>query len=108
MTTITFVLAPILTLNLAESVARFPLDEGADAGRITTVGVTVLALSSVVGLLIMPVSQLFESVADYAVLIYRTASPPRRSPCRSASYAARRSCVRWRSPIFATLPDRAS
>ena len=68
-TTITFVLAPILTLNLAESVARFPLDEGADAGKIMTVGVAVLALSSVVGLLIMPVSQLFESVADYAVLI---------------------------------------
>lgn len=69
-TTITFVLAPILTLNLAESVARFPLDEGADAGKIMTVGAIVLVLSSVVGLLIMPVSQLFESVADYAVLIY--------------------------------------
>ena len=69
-TTITFVLAPVLTLNLAESVARFPLDEGADAGKIVTVGALALILSSAVGLLIMPASSLFDSAADYAALIY--------------------------------------
>ena len=68
--TITFVLAPILTLNLAESIARFPLDEGANAGNIMMIGVFVLIMSSVVGLFILPISSLFESVADYAVLIY--------------------------------------
>lgn len=69
-TTITFVLAPILTLNLAESVVRFPLDEGADAGKIMTIGMTALVLSSTVGLVIIPVSSLFESIAEYSVLVY--------------------------------------
>lgn len=43
--TVAFVLMPVFTLNIGESVMRFDLDEGADYDRIMSVGIVFLLLS---------------------------------------------------------------
>ncbi len=69
-TTISFVLAPMLTLNLSDAVMRFPLDKKGNDNQILTVGIAALVFAYVVGLLMIPMAQLSPDVSDFAVLMY--------------------------------------
>lgn len=69
-TTITFVLAPILTLDLSDAVMRFALDKGCDHDKILTVGLVATAFAAIAGLLMVPAISMFDSLTQYAVLTY--------------------------------------
>ena len=68
--TIGMVLVPLLTLNIGESVMRFALDKDADCDKIMSTGITILIFGAIIGLLILPIANLFESVSDYSIYIY--------------------------------------
>lgn len=69
-TTVTFVLAPMLTLNLSDAVMRFPLDGDSNPDRIISVGLFAIACATGVGLLVIPAASLFPSIAEYSVFMY--------------------------------------
>lgn len=69
-TTVVFVLAPILTLDLSDAVMRFCLDKDADYRKILTVGLATLLFAAVAGLLMLPAAGAFESTSSYAPLMY--------------------------------------
>lgn len=68
--TICLVLAPILIMNISESVMRFSLDKDADHVEIMSVGYVYFSIAIILGLLIVPTSKLFESVSNYSWYIY--------------------------------------
>lgn len=68
--TIGMVLVPLLTLNIGESIMRFALDKDADCDKIMSTGITILIFGAIVGLLILPIANLFESVSNYSIYIY--------------------------------------
>lgn len=69
-TTICSVLAPIIILNIGESVMRFSLDREADYSKIMSIGIFVYIFALVVGLLIFPVNSRFEETSKYSMYIY--------------------------------------
>lgn len=69
-TTVTFVLAPILTLDLSDAVMRFALDKGCDHNKILTVGLVATAFAALAGFLMIPAITMFGSLSRYAVLTY--------------------------------------
>ena len=68
--TIGMVLVPLLTLNIGESIMRFALDKDADCDKIMSTGITILIFGALIGLLILPIANLFESVSNYSIYIY--------------------------------------
>lgn len=64
------VLVPLLTLNIGESIMRFALDKDADCDKIMSTGITILIFGAIIGLLILPIANLFENVSDYSIYIY--------------------------------------
>ena len=68
--TIGMVLVPLLTLNIGESIMRFELDKDADCDKIMSTGITILIFGAIIGLLILPIANLFESVSNYSIYIY--------------------------------------
>lgn len=68
--TVCSVLAPILILNISESVMRFSLDKDADYSKILNIGVLVYGISIILGLLIFPINSMFKITADYSIFIY--------------------------------------
>ena len=68
--TIGMVLVPLLTLNIGESIMRFALDKDADCDKIMSTGITILIFGAIIGLLILPIANLFENVSDYSIYIY--------------------------------------
>lgn len=68
--TISTIAVPILTLNISESVMRFNLDKGVDRNKITKIGIVILLIGMLVGIVIIPASNLFDQIADFASLIY--------------------------------------
>ena len=68
--TIGMVLVPLLTLNIGESIMRFALDKDADCDKIMSTGITLLIFGAIIGLLILPIANLFESVSNYSIYIY--------------------------------------
>ena len=68
--TISTIVVPILSLNIAESVMRFDLDKGADKDENTKIGLTVLFFGCVAGMLLIPILRLFDKVADLRFLVY--------------------------------------
>lgn len=69
-TTVTFVLAPILTLDLSDAVMRFALDKGCDHDKILTVGLAATGFAALAGLLMIPAASMFDSLSQYAGLTY--------------------------------------
>lgn len=69
-TTIATILVPIITLNICESVMRFALDKNADHEKITLVGTRVFEFALIIGLLIIPICSLFDSISTYSVEVY--------------------------------------
>lgn len=68
--TIGMVLVPLLTLNIGESIMRFALDKDADCDKIMSTGITILIFGAIIGLLILPIANLFENVSNYSIYIY--------------------------------------
>lgn len=68
--TIGMVLVPLLTLNIGESIMRFALDKDADCDKIMSTGITISIFGAIIGLLILPIANLFESVSNYSIYIY--------------------------------------
>lgn len=69
-TTVSIIAIPILTFNIMESVMRFNLDDDVDQNKITKIGIIVLLGGIVVGLLIIPICNLWDKINDYSTLIY--------------------------------------
>lgn len=68
--TICTVLAPIIILNIGESIMRFSLDKDSDYLKIISVGIVVYIMAIVVGILIFPVTSFFPVISEYSVYIY--------------------------------------
>ena len=68
--TVGMVLVPLLTLNIGESIMRFALDKDADCDKIMSTGITILIFGAIIGLLILPIANLFENVSHYSIYIY--------------------------------------
>lgn len=68
--TICTVLAPVIILNISESVMRFSLDKNADYSKILSVGILIFILAVIAGLLIFPINSLFTITSNYSLYIY--------------------------------------
>lgn len=68
--TICSIAVPIITFNTCESVMRFPLDEGADTNKITSVGLSAIVVSVVLGTSLIFFSSLYETLREYKFFIY--------------------------------------
>lgn len=69
-TTLATIIVPVIIVNINEAVQRFCLDEDADVNAVMSVGISVLLLSCVTGLLIIPISQIVKTIGPYSVLFY--------------------------------------
>ncbi len=69
-TTLSSIVVPIITLNIHEAVMRFSLDEDADHNRIISIGISVILLSAVFGLAIIPISKIWDLLSPYSVYFY--------------------------------------
>lgn len=68
--TICMVLAPVLIMNISESVMRFSLDKDAEYTKILSTGITFLVLEVFITLPVIPISSLFDSLRGYGFYIY--------------------------------------
>lgn len=68
--TICMVLAPVLIMNISESVMRFSLDKDAEYTKILSTGISFLILEIVITLPVIPISSMFESIRGYGLYIY--------------------------------------
>lgn len=68
--TVGTVAAPVLTLNICESVMRFALDKDANKDKITQIGTNLLLIGMVVGLVIFPICHSFNRISQYSVFVY--------------------------------------
>ena len=69
-TTVSFVMAPMLTLNVSDAVLRFPLDKKGNDNQILTVGIIALIFAHLAGLFMIPLAKQFANTADFAILMY--------------------------------------
>lgn len=67
--TVGTVAAPVLTLNICESVMRFALDKDANKDKITQIGTNLLLIGMVVGLVIFPICHSFNRISQYSVFV---------------------------------------
>lgn len=68
--TVCGVLAPVLILDINESIMRFCLDKDKEYEDVLRVGVVIYACALIVGLLIFPVNTLFSETSPYSKFIY--------------------------------------
>lgn len=68
--TICTVLAPMITLNIGEGIVRFCLDKNADCKRIMRYGFLAVFWGAVIGLAVIPISNLFQISKPYGIYIY--------------------------------------
>lgn len=68
--TICTIAVPVLTMNIMEAVMRFSLDKGADRDKITKIGIIILFCGMLLGLIIIPVCNIFERMSSIGVLVY--------------------------------------
>ena len=61
---------PIITLNMYESMLRFPLDQGADLDGIVSVGCCALIFSVITGALLALTARASEPLSEYALYIF--------------------------------------
>lgn len=69
-TTVGTITIPIITLNICESVMRFGLDKDANHEKITQIGTNVLLIGMVIGLLILPLCYLSDTISRYSLFVY--------------------------------------
>lgn len=68
--TVCGVLAPVLMINISESVMRFALDKEADHNKIMSVGLLIYGCSLIFALMIFPINAWFDQTAHYSRYIY--------------------------------------
>ena len=68
--TISMVAAPILTLNVAESVMRFGLDRNAEKDKNIQCGNIVLIIAIIVGTILIPICGKITNISEYTVYVY--------------------------------------
>lgn len=68
--TISTIAIPLLTLNISEAVMRFNLDKNANYNKITKIGIMILLLGMIFGIILIPISTMFNDLAEFAVYIY--------------------------------------
>ena len=61
---------PILTLNIMEAVMRFSLDKDANQEKITKIGITILFLTLIVGVILIPVSNSISVLSGLGIYVY--------------------------------------
>lgn len=61
---------PVMTLNIMESVMRFNLDKDADHNKITKIGITILLGTIAIGVLLIPISNLFSTLSGLGIFVY--------------------------------------
>ncbi len=67
--TISTVLAPLIILNIGESLMRFPLDKGSDDSGILSTGICLWVVSIILTALMTPIMRHIRLVADYSSYI---------------------------------------
>jgi O-antigen/teichoic acid export membrane protein len=68
--TLCTVLMPILILNISDAVMRFALDQGADHHKLMSIGISVLGVGTLVGLVLIPISNLLPVITEYSLALY--------------------------------------
>lgn len=68
--TLCTVMAPILMLNIGESVMRFSLDKDANQTQILSIGIIVIIFAIIVSILVFPISKKNINLAKYSIYIY--------------------------------------
>ena len=68
--TIATIAVPILTLNIMEAVMRFNLDKGVNHDEITKIGIVILLAATIIGVVLIPISNCISSLSDLGLFIY--------------------------------------
>jgi len=68
--TISIILVPFITLNVAEAIMRFALDKDANYGKIMSIGLICLLMSVIISLPAIPIASLFPKTNSYGFYIY--------------------------------------
>lgn len=69
-TTISAVLAPVLTLNIGEAVIRFLLEKNSETNEIMTIGLLGIVFAAVGGLVFLPFVRFYSDVSHYGIYLY--------------------------------------
>lgn len=69
-TTISTILAPVIILNISESIMRFALDHDANHNKILSTGVAVFGGAIVFGLVLIPLASNISMLKEYAGYLY--------------------------------------
>lgn len=69
-TTLCGVLAPILILNISESVMRFQLDKDANKNDVFRIGIRIFIISIFLGIIIIPLYTLIKPIKSYWLYMY--------------------------------------
>lgn len=69
-TTVSTVVGPMLTLNIAESVMRFGLDKGANKEKNIQCGSIVLLWAMIIGLILIPICRHISGISEYSIYVY--------------------------------------
>lgn len=68
--TIGTVLLPLLTMNIAEAIMRFSLDDMAEHNAIMSTGMVLFSLATAMGLFLFPIGKCFRDISPYLIYLY--------------------------------------
>jgi len=68
--TICTVLFPIITFNINEAILRFSMDSNANYDKIMSIGIFSLFFATIIGLIVIPILNIFESYKDLSIYFY--------------------------------------
>ena len=69
-TTVSMVVAPVLMLNIGESVLRFSLDPNTDKNEVMSVGILCLLVAAVLGIFLIPCGNLIQAHQHFGTCLY--------------------------------------
>lgn len=63
---------PVITLNISEAIMRFCLDKDADKNKIMSIGLSILAAATLIGIILLPISSLYDKTVSHLnfVILY--------------------------------------
>ena len=68
--TITSVLLPVFTFNIAESIYRFSMDKNTNKNKIFNIGIISLLFCCIISLLLIPIFSFFPQYSEYKIYVY--------------------------------------
>lgn len=68
--TLCIVIAPMLICNIGDAVVRFSLDRNCEKKVIMSIGVLILGIASIIGLAVIPISNISSELSPYRYYIY--------------------------------------